>query len=685
MMEADNAKRELAKELLTSLYWFDKLLLGYDLYPHVHLELCEHIDNRFFERKEDVGKDNKLILMPRNSYKTSVVTIGLPIKTLCIDPDKRVLLVNEVLGNSIKYLGEITGHLETNQQLINFYGEFKGKNWTQEEIIIAQRTKKRKEPSISTAGLGINKVGMHYDLIILDDLVSFNNTGTPEQIQKVIDYYKYMLSILDPHGVMIIIGTRYHFLDLYQHLIDQERDYFSVFLRKAILDDGSLFFPEVLSKKYLAHRKAAQGSYIWSCNPKGSPMLMSDMSLKNIEDVKVGDRVVGFTNGNVNENGKLVKSKVLTIGNRVAKVVKITLESGKVIRCTPDHKWYTRRSDKTHRLYAEAKIGRPLMQVIDTDKILYLPESFKQKAYWLGGMFDGEGSCCTNNFARGSKFVRLRDKVVKIEPDGIDTVYSIQTETGNYIVWGYASKNCQYQNEPIDDENAIFHKDWIKYYREDKITDEFKSGLNRYLHVDPARSKRAEGDSTGLVVSGVDINNDVYVLEAKKFKVTEKEWLDIVLRYAKQYDVKTILLEQSVFQSTLKYLLDEEMKRTEVYYRIEKIEKTWQESKNDMIRSLQPRFELNVTEGITKGRIFISEKMTDLIDQLIRFPKGKHEDILDSLSFGVRFWKPSMIEVEEKEEEYMTLNALLSMHQKNHEGDKYYGIRRQEKVGFYAK
>jgi hypothetical protein len=195
----------------------------------------------------------------------------------------------------------------------------------------------------------------------------------------------------------------------------------------------------------------------------------------------------------------------------------------------------------------------------------------------------------------------------------------------------------------------------------------------------------AGSDSTGLAVSGVDKNNDVYVLEAKKFKLTGKEWIDTVLKYAIDYQVHAILLEQSVFQSTLKYLLDEEMKRTAIYFKIEKIERTWQENKQDMIRTLQPRFEMNISEGSTRGRIFISERMFDLIDQIIRFPKGQHEDILDSLSFGVRFWKPTIIEVEEKEEEYMTLDALIYMNKQNHLSDKYYGVKQQQKVGFYAK
>jgi DNA polymerase elongation subunit (family B) len=34
------------------------------------------------------------------------------------------------------------------------------------------------------------------------------------------------------------------------------------------------------------------------------------------------------------------------------------------------------------------------------------------------------------------------DRIVKIEPDGVGTVIGLTTKTGNYVAWGFASKNC---------------------------------------------------------------------------------------------------------------------------------------------------------------------------------------------------------------------------------------------------
>lgn len=45
-----------------------------------------------------------------------------------------------------------------------------------------------------------------------------------------------------------------------------------------------------------------------------------------------------------------------------------------------------------------------------------------------------------------SKFCKERDRIEKIEDVGDLEVYSIQTEAGNYIADGFASKNCDFQN-----------------------------------------------------------------------------------------------------------------------------------------------------------------------------------------------------------------------------------------------
>jgi hypothetical protein len=226
--------------------------------------MCRFVDGNYTDNPALAGRKFKLLLMPRNTYKTSLVTIGDTIRTLVKDPNKRILLGNELFDNAKKFLGEIKGHFERNEKLRSAYGDLVGTDWTKEEITLKTKTSNKKEPSITASGIGVVKVGMHYDKIILDDLHSQANTGSMDMINQVIDYYKLCLSLLDPNGEMIIIGTRWHFFDLYAHIIEHEKHRFDYFVRRAVLDNGDLLFPEVLNRQFLENIRLSQGSYIYA-------------------------------------------------------------------------------------------------------------------------------------------------------------------------------------------------------------------------------------------------------------------------------------------------------------------------------------------------------------------------------------------------------------------------------------
>lgn len=48
---------------------------------------------------------------------------------------------------------------------------------------------------------------------------------------------------------------------------------------------------------------------------------------------------------------------------------------------------------------------------------------------------------------------------------GTITVHNIQTVTGNYIANGYASKNCQYLQNPLQGSQKSFSVEDINYYQ----------------------------------------------------------------------------------------------------------------------------------------------------------------------------------------------------------------------------
>lgn len=246
---------QIRKKANSNLFFFSKDILGYDLIrKNPHQELCH-----FLEREKN---PKKLILLPRGAFKSTVITVGYTMHSLMNNPNDRILISSETFAQSKTFLSAIKTHIESNDTFRAIYGDQKKPDsvWRQEELTVVGRTKVAREPSISVSGVGQTRVGMHYDKIILDDVVSNNNINTPEQIMKIIDHYRLLLSILDPGGELIIVGTRYSFADLYGHLLEEEKGTFAELIRSCYNQDGSLYFPSRLTKKFLEAQRKSQGA-----------------------------------------------------------------------------------------------------------------------------------------------------------------------------------------------------------------------------------------------------------------------------------------------------------------------------------------------------------------------------------------------------------------------------------------
>ncbi len=197
-----------------SLYLTAKFLCGYREVNHETHDGCI--------RKLESSKVKKLVVMPRGTFKTSLAVVAFTIWCLIRDPNIRILIDSELYTNSKNSLREIKQHLMS-PKLVELFGKFETRDcWNEGEIIIGQRTRVLKEASVTGSGIGAQKTGQHYDLIIADDMNSPKNSNTPEGCQKVIDHYRYYTSILEPHGVKVIIGTRYSESDLIGHIIRHE-------------------------------------------------------------------------------------------------------------------------------------------------------------------------------------------------------------------------------------------------------------------------------------------------------------------------------------------------------------------------------------------------------------------------------------------------------------------------------
>lgn len=167
--------------------------------------------------------DRKLVLLPRGHQKSTIVSVAWVIQQILKDPNIRVQIISATWKLSKDLLHQIKRILE-DSDLKDLFGPFMTRKtrWSTEYIDVAQSTRRTKDPTISTGGINTGKTGSHCDLMVLDDVVSPENTTTPELVRKTIDSYKDLLPLIDPGGILVIVGTRYSMADLYGYLIENE-------------------------------------------------------------------------------------------------------------------------------------------------------------------------------------------------------------------------------------------------------------------------------------------------------------------------------------------------------------------------------------------------------------------------------------------------------------------------------
>ncbi len=701
---------EYRKYCMSSLYLFNKYVLavGNDenkmAFAPFHKEICD-----FVQTKRD---RKKIILVPRGHLKSTLITIGYSVFRIVEDRNVRILILNATWQMAVDFLTEIKNQLQKNETLLEVFGDYtqKSTEWSQDRITL-NRDPGIKGPTVWAAGVDSNLVGSHPDVIIMDDLVNRDIVESEDMSAKAKLRYKDALDLLEPGGQLIIIGTRWSDSDLYEWILNPENhivESFDKMIKPAFETDFDLntvfgtgdesmirnhLWPQKFNFKELKDRYREKGPYEFSCTPAETPILMANWETKMVCDIRAGDSVVGWTRGDVKNNGKLKPVVVKRTFSKIDDIYCLEMASGRKVFCTKDHRWYTGRLDKTHKQYNIPKIGRKLQYVCPSES----PIKFSDYGKWqyLAGIFDGEGSSTSggcleitqglgrnlpvtekikttlkdlglkygeyiktfkdhqvsqmwikdnfnthlklirntdlakkyqlinNLYRRGTKFIKEEDRVLDIKFIRRDTVYALETETGNYIAWGYASSNSQYLNDPVPDEAADFHKDWFHYMD----LEEWRGRkVNVNFTVDPAISLKKEADFTGIVGTKTDQFGFIVPIYIGKFKIPPDQLIKLLFWIGETFHPDTIGIEMVAFQKVLQYSINEEMRRRGHSLPIVEL-KTQDRSKDERIRALQPLY--------ANGKILHSKQVPGyeiLEDELLRFPRGKHDDVIDAMA-----------------------------------------------------
>ena len=254
------------------MYFTAKALCGFpDLTTTLHGFIAQWV--------VDAAGNRKLVLIPRNHYKSSLLTISYPILRIINDPEIRILVASENATLASRFLRRIRNiiygtHSQmfawTFPELVPSQKWMKEHSWNDTEICVP-RQRDYVENTVETIGVGGAAQSRHYPLIIGDDLVGKEAAESDTVMQKTIEWVHLMESLLvEPTDEILMVGTRWTHSDVYADIINNDPAYKTLIL-SCFKEDGTPLFPEKYTLESLAAIKARLGIYNFSCQYLNAP------------------------------------------------------------------------------------------------------------------------------------------------------------------------------------------------------------------------------------------------------------------------------------------------------------------------------------------------------------------------------------------------------------------------------
>ena len=257
--DVNKAEEEL-KLAYSDLIAFGKLFLPDDFMrsetPFFHYEVGDALSNKDFRQ---LG-----IILPRGHGKTVLTKCNI-MHDFCFS--KEPLFYGWVAASSkisVPNLDYIKYHIEYNDKVKYYFGDLKGRKWTEDDIELKNGCKLISKSNLSGIRGGA-KLHKRYDLIVLDDFEDENNTVTPESRAKISNLVTAVVfPALEPKtGRLRINGTPVHFDSFIQKILTghemakKQGDNYSrkVITYKALQEDGTPLWPSWFGHKEMERKK----------------------------------------------------------------------------------------------------------------------------------------------------------------------------------------------------------------------------------------------------------------------------------------------------------------------------------------------------------------------------------------------------------------------------------------------
>jgi len=234
---------------------------------------------------------------------------------------------------------------------------------------------------------------------------------------------------------------------------------------------------------------------------------------------------------------------------------------------------------------------------------------------------------------RGAAVPRVHAATVDGRPEGEPVLLSREELDEKRRQMGPYVFGCQMLQDPKADISQGFREEWLGYW--EVRSPACWQGMNRYIVVDPAGEKKAGSDYTVMLVIGLGVDGNYYLIDGVRDRLNLTERAAWLFRLHRSYKPLAVGYERYGVQADIEHIRYEMQGRN---YRFEIVEMGGRVPKNDRIRKLVPLFErrrfylpvrapFRDHEGQWRDltREFVQE-------EYLAFPVSAHDDMLDCMA-----------------------------------------------------
>jgi hypothetical protein len=192
------------------------------------------------------------------SGKTNQLSIGRTLFAIGNDPSMRVAIVSNTSAQAEKIMYSISQYIEKSEVLHEIFPNLVPDDpWNNSELQVKRKVFS-KDPTVMACGVHGNITGARIDLLILDDLLDYENTRTKRGRDDLCDWYESTLvGRLTKNARVICVGTAWH-PDDFMHRLAKNPGWHA--FRYPVTDEnGKARWPDQWSDERIAAKRVELG------------------------------------------------------------------------------------------------------------------------------------------------------------------------------------------------------------------------------------------------------------------------------------------------------------------------------------------------------------------------------------------------------------------------------------------